>query len=573
MSLWHHTKRVTLHVTKKTGHLLFPYLWHYFTDEYKDRRHHLIVDTILSLFIVGLLGGNIVLGAWFYLYSIEPNVNITVLIPDVVISGESFETEIVITPTTKSIADVEATLIVPTGYAISGDTTWQWDELAKATHASKRVVGTFDGNVGEQYRLALLVNYRYFGRQLFDYAVADFRADTSSLEVIATAPERILNNESFTWTVDYRNSSTVPRNNVCIQLELPSSFAVEGASLPLTDTVFQLISLQPLESGTISITGSFRNAIGEGSHVIGVAAIDRCTNERYRQVALSTLVQVLTPRLELLTSGPSVLNVGDVGLYTIWYTNTGDAQLAEVRITTPLTNATTRFRSISASKGGTLSDSTIQWVDIGLAPGETRSQTFFVASSALMRERNAQLSYDVAAEADIADIDVTTYAPTVNGPTTKFNSTLQFDHVARYTSTTGEQLGYGPYPLEAWNVTALRVFWQVSDFTNDLENVTVTTTLPSQVEWTGHTAVSEGTAMTYDETTRTVTWHASRIPAFSHNQGANFEVRVLPNSEQVGKVINITNDTSLTARDSFTGIVLTKTQGALRTDQPILPEE
>ncbi|MFH1537180.1 MAG: hypothetical protein ABID45_04275, partial [Patescibacteria group bacterium] len=138
-----------------------------------------------------------------------------------------------------------------------------------------------------------------------------------------------------------------------------------------------------------------------------------------------------------------------------------------------------------------------------------------------------------------------------------------------YYSSEGEQIGYGPYPLEAGSATALRIFWKVQGTTNNLNNVTVQTTLPSQVEWTGMSSVSDGTAMAYDPVTRTVTWHVSDLEAFSYPKGANFEVRVYPNSGQIGQNINIINDSKLTARDSFTGIILTRYFGALRTQDPI----
>jgi uncharacterized repeat protein (TIGR01451 family) len=308
-----------------------------------------------------------------------------------------------------------------------------------------------------------------------------------------------------------------------------------------------------------------KNAIGAGAQVIGVRGVDDCSTDQYEHIALTAPIQVLTPRLTLATSGPAVLNVGDVGRYTVKYTNSGDAPLSSVRITSQLENFVGRYRSLYLSGGGTVSGDTLSWSDTNLAPGETRYQTFTVSTNSGMREKNVAMNYSAKAIATIADLGVTTYTATISGPPTKFNSTLSFSTVARYYSTAGEQLGYGPYPLRAWDVTALRVFWQVEDFTNDLSNVTIRTTLPSQVEWTGHTAVTEGSAMTYDPVSRTVTWHTGSIPSFSHAQGASFEVRIFPNSDQVGKTINITNDTIFTARDSFTGVVLSRSAGALRT--------
>ncbi len=571
MSLWHHTKQLSLHVTKKTGRILFPYLWHFLTDDYKGRLHHLIVDSILSLIILGLVGANIVLGEWFYLFSIEPTVDVTVAVPEVIISGEPLKTNITLTPTNKAITDVRLKAVVPAGYEVTAEQQWEWPHLEAGDTQTLTLAGRFSGDFDKTYRVIALYDYHYFGQTFSDYVTVEFTVDTSSFELVTSVPPQILNQESFNWTVEYYNSAAKPRRDVCLEFDLPEAFVLDDSSVPITaDWRAVLPEVGARQGGVITLTGSFRKAIGEGSQVMQVTALDDCSKKKvYQQVVLTTPIEVLTPRLQLQTSGASVLNVGDVGSYVVKYSNTGDAVLSTVKLTAHFNSDPASYGTIAISGSGRRNGSTISWQNSNLAPGETRTQTFTVASYPLLRQKNVAFSYTVSASADIADLGVTTYAAPISGLTTKFNSTLQFSQVARYTGSSGEQLGYGPYPLQAWEVTALRVFWQVEDFTNDLNNVTITATLPSQVEWTGHSAVTAGGAMSYDPTTRRVTWHTSNIPSFSYPQGASFEVRVLPNSAQVGKRIHLTNDTIFTARDSFTGTVLTRAAGALLTDQPI----
>lgn len=565
MQLWHHTKRISRTAAKHTGRILFPYVWHYITDDYKDQHHHLVVDSILSLLILFLLASNIILAAWFYTFSIYPAVTVDLTVPDVVISGSDLAVDVAVTSINKHINQVSLKLVLPSGYTPITPAAWKWDQLAAGQTQTEQVTGHFIGTVDKPYRVIAVYEYSYYGQKYSGFTTVEFVVDTSSLEVVAHLPEQILNQELFSWTIEYYNSSKIEHKDVCIMLDIPDSFSLESSSAEITDSRIVLPSLPAQSGGEVTITGSFKNVLGEGSHIIGVRGVDDCTNQQYEQIVVSTPIQVLTPRLAIATSGPISLNVGDTGRYTVRYTNTGDATLSIVHITSQLQNFAGHYRSISLSGGGTITGDTLNWTDTNLVPGETRYQTFTVATNPGMREKNVAMSYTAKATADIADLGVTTYTPTISGATTKFNSTLRFSTVARYYSTAGEQLGYGPYPPRAWDVTALRVFWQVEDFTNDLSNVTMSATLPSQVEWTGHSAVTEGGAMTYDPTTRRVTWHTGSIPSFSHAQGASFEVRILPNSDQVGKSVNIINDTAFTARDSFTGVVLSRLVGALRT--------
>ncbi|MBI4408035.1 MAG: hypothetical protein HY565_06070 [Candidatus Kerfeldbacteria bacterium] len=539
------------HVTKKTGHILFPYLWHYFTDEYKDRMHHLVIDTLLSFVILGLLGSNIVLGAWFYLFSIQPDVQVTITAPDVVISGEPMTLDTAIVVGNKTISAVDAKLVVPSGFAVDSPLEYNWERLAAHQTQTISTTGRFTGNVKQTYRAIVLYSYHYYGQSFSDSTTVEFEVDASSLEVVAHTPDQILNHESFTWTVEYFNSAHIERSQVCIQLDIPDAFALESSSVPISESGQVNIDAVPAQTGgTISITGSFSNAIGEGKQVIGVVGVDQCTTAAWRQVSVQQPLEVLTPRLQISTAGPSIANVGDRLLYTVTYTNSGDVTLENIATTVVIT-------------GG----ETLYWTDASLAAGERRTKTFTLNTvNSSTRQKNLTTGYSVSAVATIAGIGVRTYTPTVSYQT-KFNSTLAVSQVARY------DLGYGPHPLKAWEITAVRVFWEVEDFTNDLSNVTLQATLPAQVEWTGHAAVTEGGAMAYDPATRTVTWHSSSVPSWSHAQGASFEVRVFPNSDQVGKQINITNDLVFSARDSFTGVVLKRFAGALRTDQVIQAEE
>lgn len=538
------------HVTKKTGHILFPYLWHYFTDEYKDRMHHLVIDTLLSFVILLLLGSNIVLGAWWYLFSIEPEVDVTLSVTEIVISGEPVVLTTDVSVVNKPVRDVSVKLVLPSGFVVTSPLEQHWDHLPKGRTETISTVGTMTGDVYTTYRAMAVYSYSYYGQKFSGYQTIEFKVDTSSLEIVVNTPDQILNNETFTWTVDYFNSSQRERTNVCLQLDMPETFTVEQSSLPITeaDTVV-LETIAPHSGGQVSITGSFRSAIGEGKHVVTVRGIDQCDTAQYQQVALQQPIEVLTPRLTLTASGPTVVNVGDTLRYTLTQTNAGD---------TTLDNIATTVTATTGEK--------FYWEDGALAPGERRYKTVVLSMPASTRQKNLSIGFTASATAKIADIGITTYTAPVTWAS-KFNSTLAVSQVANY------DLGYGPHPMQAWDITAVRIFWQVEDFTNDLTNVTLQTTLPSQVEWTGHAAVTEGGAMAYDPGSRTVTWHTSSIPSFSHAQGASFEVRVLPNSDQVGKQINVTNDLRFSARDSYTGTVLVRTVGALRTDQVIQPEQ
>lgn len=568
-TLWHHTKRISSHVTKKTGHFLFPYVWHYYTDTYKGKFHHLIVDSVLSMMILTLVAINVALLGWLYVFFTPPEFEVSLSAPQVIISGTDLPLDVNYTNSGKGIANVNMHLIAPKGYTPTDAINFHYNNLVQSETGDFTIPGHFVGNIGEHYRFILDYNYEYYGQRFQNFTFVEVTVAGSSLEIVPTVPDKILNNETVEWTVEYTNSSNYPSEDTCIKLDIPTSFVQESISHEIdADGIIHLGNIEPRGSGTIEVKGTFSNAVGEGRNVIHILAYARCGSDKYTQVDIDAQITVLTPRLTLTTSGTTAVDVGSSYRYTQSYTNTGDAPLRNVTVVARLSDFSGKYSSIFADKG-TVSGDIITWVDPVILPGETHSRSFSVTIDPSLRQKNAEMSYTVSATADIDDLGITTYTRTT-GQGVKFNSTLDFSVVQRYSSTTGEQFGYGPYPLEADNITALRIFWEIKDFTNDLTNLTIQTTLPSQVEWTDHTAVTEGSAMSYDSVSRTVTWHTGHVTSFDHEQGASFELRVRPNSLQIGKQINVTNDTRFSARDEFTGVVLSRTVGALRTADPIV---
>lgn len=571
-----------------TAKLFFPWILHFMTNRYKNKHHHLVVDTIFSLILITLFAFNAGLGYWFFLERIPVDARLEITVPEYVISGHEFDIAVGFENPNKNIQDVEIILDYPEGYTYDNsslapkegtDNIFPVGDLGRGQQGNFIVHGHYLGDVDRRDAVTGSISYRFHRSSSKDAFLTNFIVQDSTFETLVELPDKILRDDPFDIIIKYKNSSPLVQQDVRINLGVPEGLELnvpEGFDYNADTKTLNLGEVSAWQEGEIIIPAVFTYAPGGVTNIITVNPTVAEGGRTYAQQADERQIFVLTPRMNITTaingSGNAVANFEDNLNFSATVHNIGDAPLNNVVVTGNLEGSPGSYNYVNAP-GGSVSGNQIIWVIPHLEPGQSATVNLNAQISSGVNLQNFSMGFNASATAQIDDLGVTTYTPASSSSRVVFNSRLTFIAEAQYYGPEGSQLGYGPYPMEAGNITALRVFWKIQDFTNDLNNLTVQTTLPSQVEWTGITSVSDGTAIAYDPATRTVTWHVHKLDAFTHPQGANFEVRVTPNFQQVGSHINITNDSKLTAQDSYTNVVLTRYAGAVRTKDPILEEK
>lgn len=126
----------------------------------------------------------------------------------------------------------------------------------------------------------------------------------------------------------------------------------------------------------------------------------------------------------------------------------------------------------------------------------------------------------------------------------------------------------GPTPPQAEKATTYSIEWTLSNTHNDVSNTSVFTTLPPYAQWTG-VIYPTTENIVYDNETKTVRWNPGAIPAgagFIYSpRTVAFQVKVIPSVSQIGNLLNITNNISLSALDNFTNTNINLTIPPLNT--------
>ncbi len=148
----------------------------------------------------------------------------------------------------------------------------------------------------------------------------------------------------------------------------------------------------------------------------------------------------------------------------------------------------------------------------------------------------------------------------------KFSSNLQLAVASLYRS--GPFTNNGPLPPHAEQKTTYTIMWTVTNSTNAVSDGVVKTRLPQYVNFTGQKSPA-GENITWDAATREVTW---KLGTIKRNTGigtdprtAYFQVELLPSISQVGSVLPLVEESSLTGRDQFTNSSLSIIRGQVTT--------
>ncbi|MDP2918029.1 MAG: hypothetical protein Q8N68_00850, partial [bacterium] len=167
-----------------------------------------------------------------------------------------------------------------------------------------------------------------------------------------------------------------------------------------------------------------------------------------------------------------------------------------------------------------------------------------IAGKAIFSSNKVDGTEGFALSADSNDLEI------------KVDTELALAQEARYYTLEYKPAGSGPLPPKLGISTTYRIYWTVSNTTNDAENIRLITRLPDNVEFGAASFTSLGSDIKYNSETREALWDIGRLQAYSGSvlAGAQawFDVVLTPNIDQVGEIAPLTGETTISGYDLFT---------------------
>ncbi len=257
------------------------------------------------------------------------------------------------------------------------------------------------------------------------------------------------------------------------------------------------------------------------------------------------------------------INFGQILNYSLVYANRGEADLKDVTIMAVLEGDFLDWDKLEDKNHGQIKDNTIVWTKneikalAVLEPGEEGTIDFSLPvkkPEILTPNKNYQIrsyaQYSVGGTEPNEDNRSNVIVNTVN-------SDLELREEVRYFDKDDIPVGTGPVPLEVGKETSLKVYWTITNTLHELTDVKVSVELPTGVEWNNKENASAG-SIYYDDQKREVVWEVGRLPVSWEQVEAEFSIKVVPQPQDLNKILVLMPGSTVMATDKETKEVITK---------------
>ncbi|NQV88762.1 MAG: hypothetical protein HQ488_00360 [Parcubacteria group bacterium] len=488
------------------------------------------------------------------------------------------------------VASLVMKLNVPESFHVYGaipesDTTGEWTigSLSAGSDGAVTITGVFLAEVPSSQRLQALFTYKpaNFSSEFQDIVTQKVDIEDSVVALSFTGPEKALVGDTSEYVINIQNTGPDPIYNLRVVPYLSVDFPITSTEPAVEEgqTYWSIDQLQPGELTAITITGSFTST-ASGEQTLGVSTGFVADDLYMKQVSEELVTDVLggSVAYSVIVNGSSSsqsAELGDSLRLSLDYANNGADSVEGLSFDLEL-----------STEDGSVP---VDWAYANLGDGVRTGDTVHWSSGqiesleSLDSEQSGVIDLSIPINSSLSDDDADSFTINVTLTINKvgdvistrtlestpivisMNSDTRVGAHARYFSEGGAAIGSGPLPPEVGETTSFRVYWSMANSLHTLENVKMTTTIPQDVTWLDTTDTDIGT-VSYNATTRLVTWTIPKLITSIENAGAWFEIAINPSDADVGRFLKLTNTTSMSATDIVTSESMSKTIDILTTE-------
>lgn len=501
--------------------------------------------------------------------------------------------------TSEPIASASVRISFPSDFVVSGmepeptqDGVMEWrlGSLPVEGRGTIKIHGTFTGAIGTATAIQVVGSYRpaTFNSDFDALATKVLNYTDSVLIGSIETPQKVLPGDHVTIAYHLENQGTDVIDRLRVRFTLPHGFQLDASSTGDLQGNQVEMPIGPLAAGassTVRIAGVFSSGESGEAHVVAEAGHPSAENtflaSQRTETSFTVLAGDLSLKLVLNGQDQQVVTAYDGALrFGLSYENTAPEALEGVELTfrlEPVAPTTTPamladWNSLIEHSSGTRSGNSIRWDKSSLSllerlPSHNEGTIGFSLDALPVTSGTSGLVVRAVLEAKIKKVGTTEVNRIVRAApiVITYLSDAAVTAEARYNSEEGAPFGTGPLPPVVGQATKYRIQWNLTKHVDELGDIKVHATLPSNVAWINKSIVNAG-AITYDESTRTVTWTLNRLPKDVGEEEAGFDVTLTPGEADANRFAKLLEETRMDATDITNGQKVLKTSHALSTD-------
>lgn len=485
------------------------------------------------------------------------------------------------------VASLVAKLNIPSTFHVyttvpepQANLEWTIGSLSAGSDGAITVTGVFLADVPSSQRLQALFTYKpaNFSSDFQDIVTHKVDVEDSVIALSLTGPEKALSGDTTEYVVNVQNTGRQNVYNLRITPTLPTDFTLTQSEPALDEgqTYWTIPSLAPGELYAITLQGAY-TATAAGEQTLGTTVGFAQDDIVYAQASEEVVTDVLGGSLafSVIVNGSNqsqTADLGDVLRVSLDYANNSKEAARDVSLAMTLESdeSDVPIDWAAANLGdGVRRGNEIRWEELGTLEPETSGVIDLglpIVEALGVEEADA---FTIIVTLTLNKVGTITSTRTLEATpiVITLNSNAAVNAQARYFSPEGMPIGSGSLPPQVGETTSYRVYWNLANTLHTLENIRLSATLPQDVTWLENTDADIGT-VSYNSTTRQITWTIPKLLAELGHAGAWFEVAISPDAGDVGRFMKLTSTTSFEARDTSTGDAISSSMGELTSELP-----
>ncbi len=434
------------------------------------------------------------------------------------------------------------------------------------------------GEENDEKEIRVTIEYRVQGSNATFYRDANplkFKISSSPVTMTVEAVNTITSGQETEFTVTLASNSQTPLEGLLLKAEYPTGFSFSSSDpKPVAgENAWRIATLKPEEKRTITVKGlmSGKNPEKRVFKFSAGVANDKDPYELssiYTTKAHELSLEAAFVNLDMTVNGKPgdtvVLAPRESGLIEVTFTNTLADTIYDAVIEVVLSGNALDESSVGAGTGFYDSTkNTARWDKVDtpalreIVPGGSHTVTLSfnpIAPSEGLRTPEVKATVNVKGKRVSEDNAAQTLTGTISRSVKVETQTSLASQVFH---GSGPFTNSGPLPPVAEQETTYTVIMAYANGSNPLSDVVIEATLPPYVTWLDATQAANG-SMSYNETTRTITWRIGDMEAGITNAAA-YQLSVLPSQSQVGTVPALVLEQRARAKDRFTNTTVRAT--------------